>query len=350
MTRPSHISGKPRIGVTAGDPAGIGPEIVLKAVRSAEVLSVCQPVIIASVHAIRAQAEALGLRCDYPAIDALTLQTLGPGDDPLFLEAAGLNEPIPLSQVSAAAGRAAIRFIETGVKLCLAGLLHGIATAPVNKGSLKLAGSPFPGHTEMLAHLCGSRHSLMCFFTGKLRVVLLSTHVSLSEAIKLVSTERVAGAILLAERELKGFGEERPRIAVAGLNPHAGEGGLFGGEEELYIRPAIEDCKRNHGVNVDGPFPPDTVFARAARGEFDVVIACYHDQGLIAVKTLSFGKAVNVTLGLPIIRTSVDHGTAFDIAGRGVADPGSMIEAIVLSAALAQARQSSRVRGHITTG
>ena len=350
MTQPSNTPGKPGIGVTAGDPAGIGPEIVLKAVRNAEVLAVCQPVIIACGDLLRVQAEALGLRCDYPSIDESILDSVESCDQPFSFDAGRIGDPILPSQVSAAAGRASMLIIEAAVKLCLGGLLDAIATAPINKGSLKLAGSPFPGHTEMLAHLCGSRDSLMCFFTGRLRVVLLSTHVSLSEAIKLVSTKRIVDAILLTEHELKRFGERQPRIAVAGLNPHAGEDGLFGDEEALYIRPAIEECSGAHGIDVKGPFPPDTIFARAARGEFDVVIACYHDQGLIAVKTLAFGKAVNVTLGLPIIRTSVDHGTAFDIAGRGVADPGSMIEAIVLAAALVRAQRSSRVNDCAPTG
>jgi len=199
---------------------------------------------------------------------------------------------------------------------------------------LKLAGSPFPGHTEMLAALTGVEHSLMCFFAGNLRVFLLTIHVSLADAIKMIKRDHVRESILLANSELHRFGLARPRIAVAGLNPHAGEHGLFGVEEINEIEPAVRECRDIHGVEVTGPYPADTLFARAARGEFDAVAACYHDQGLIAVKCLAFGKAVNVTLGLPIIRTSVDHGTAFDIAGRGIADAGSLIEAIKLAARL----------------
>jgi 4-hydroxythreonine-4-phosphate dehydrogenase len=209
-----------------------------------------------------------------------------------------------------------------------------MATAPINKESLRLAGSEFPGHTEMLARLTGAGESLMCFFAGDLKVFLLTIHVSLADAIKLITKERVAGAIRLADRELRRFGHARPRIAVAGLNPHAGEHGLFGTEEADIIEPAIDECRSRHAVEVSGPFPADTLFVRAARGEFDAVAACYHDQGLIAVKCLAFGRAVNVTLGLPIIRTSVDHGTAFDIAGRGIADEGSLTEAIKLAARL----------------
>ena len=343
MTRSPNLTGKPRIGITAGDPSGIGPEIVLKSVARPEVLSVCRPVIIGNRSHLLTHAGLLGLRCDYPYLSPASLSNLEAFDEALIIDSGEAGEPITPSTASAAGGKASIRSIETGVKLCLDGFLDGLATAPINKTALKLAGSPFPGHTEMLAHLCGSSQSLMCFFCGKLRVVLLSTHLSLLNAIKFISAERVTDAILLTEREMKRFNEHRPRIAVAGLNPHAGENGLFGDEEDLHIRPAIETCRRLHGINVDGPFPPDTVFARAARGEFDVIIACYHDQGLIAVKTLGFGKAVNVTLGLPIIRTSVDHGTAFDIAGRGIADPGSMIESILLAAGLVEAERKSEV-------
>jgi 4-hydroxythreonine-4-phosphate dehydrogenase len=188
----------------------------------------------------------------------------------------------------------------------------------------------------MLASLCGADESLMCFFAGDLKVFLLTIHTSLADAITQITKERVVNAILLADRELRRFGIPQPRIAVAGLNPHAGEHGMFGCEEANEIEPAIEECRSKHNINVSGPFAADTVFLRAWRGEYDAVSACYHDQGLIAVKCLSFGRAVNVTFGLPIIRTSVDHGTAFDIAGRGIADHGSMVEAIKLASELAR--------------
>lgn len=181
----------------------------------------------------------------------------------------------------------------------------------------------------------------MCFFAGDLRVFLLTIHMSLADAIKAITKERVARAIVLADRELRRFGVARPRIAVAGLNPHAGEHGLFGYEEEREITPAIRECRALHNIEVSGPFPADTLFVRAGRGEFDAVAACYHDQGLIAVKCMAFGEAVNVTLGLPIIRTSVDHGTAFDIAGRNMADHGSLVEAIKLAARLVIAERSN---------
>jgi 4-hydroxythreonine-4-phosphate dehydrogenase len=215
-----------------------------------------------------------------------------------------------------------------------AGVVDAIATAPVNKEAFRLGGLPWNGHTDLLAHLTGSSHVAMMFYSEALRVVLATVHIALAEVPRALTRESLEATIDLTARELPRFGIARPRIAVAGLNPHAGEHGLFGREEETAIRPAIEAC-RARGVDVDGPFPGDTIFVRARRGDFDVVVACYHDQGLIPVKLVAFGQAVNVTLGLPIIRTSVDHGTAFDIAGKGVADPESMIAAVLLAARLA---------------
>ncbi len=323
------------VGITIGDPAGIGPEIALKSVVDLEVRAVCRPILIADAGALANQAARLGLACDYPVVIETELD-LKENHPVAVFDTGSHAEGAQWGQLSAVAGRAAISFIEAGARLCLEGRLNALATAPINKESLRLAGSVFPGHTEMLASLCGVSDSLMCFFAGDLRVILLTIHTSLSDAIKAITKERVRDALVLADRELRRFGLARPRIAVAGLNPHAGEHGLFGQEEILEIIPAVEWCRQEQGIDVYGPFPADTLFVRAARGEFDAVMACYHDQGLIAVKCLAFGEAVNVTLGLPIIRTSVDHGTAFDIAGRGIADPGSMIEAIKLAARLAK--------------
>jgi len=304
------------------------------------VLDVCSPVIIGDAHEIKRQAVELGLNADFITVGTGGLES-GPGELPIILHTNIPNEPVPWGSLSAATGRAAIAAIEAGARLCLAKKLDAIATAPINKESLKLAGSPFPGHTEMLTALCGVSESLMCFFAGDLKVFLLTVHRSMIEAIQEITKERVTGAIKLADRELRRFGLARPRIAVAGLNPHAGEHGLFGSEEIHEITPAIEEC-RQQNIDVSGPFPADTLFVRAWRGEFDAVAACYHDQGLVAVKCLAFGEAVNVTLGLPIIRTSVDHGTAFDIAGSGIANHGSLVEAIKLAARLV--RQTSVCR------
>jgi 4-hydroxythreonine-4-phosphate dehydrogenase len=242
--------------------------------------------------------------------------------------------------LNGAAGRAAYDVIVRAVEDARAGAVDAIATAPVNKEAFRLAGLPWNGHTDLLAHLTGSSHVAMMFYSDALRVVLATVHIALAEVPRALTTASLEATIDLTARELPRFGVARPRIAVAGLNPHAGEHGLFGREEETAIRPAIQAC-RARGVDVDGPFPGDTIFVRARRGDFDVVVACYHDQGLIPVKLVAFGQAVNVTLGLPIIRTSVDHGTAFDIAGRGVADPQSMIAAVLLAAKLAGGRPES---------
>jgi 4-hydroxythreonine-4-phosphate dehydrogenase len=245
---------------------------------------------------------------------------------------------------SGAAGKAAAGYIEAAVELCAAGSIDAIATAPINKRALFLGGYSFPGHTEFLAHLTGAEEYAMAFVAANLRIVLLSTHVPLAEAIRMVERDRLVKVISLTHRELQRWGIERPRLAVAALNPHGAEGGLFGVEEASEIMPAIEASRLIDDINVQGPFSADTVFLRASRGEFDAVVACYHDQAMIPVKCLSFGEAVNVTLGLPFIRTSVDHGTAFDIAGKGLAEHSSMVAAIKLAADLSmQAGESGRL-------
>ena len=234
----------------------------------------------------------------------------------------------PPGVLSAEAGRAAYDIIVRAVDDAQQRRVEAVATAPVNKEAFRLAGLPWAGHTDLLAHLTGARDVAMMFYSEALRVVLATIHIPLSDVPRMLTAASLEATIGLTARELPRFGIARPRIAVAGLNPHAGEHGLFGHEEQTSIAPAIEACRRQ-GIDVSGPFPGDTVFVRARRGEFDVVVACYHDQGLIPVKLVAFGQAVNVTLGLPIIRTSVDHGTAFDIAGTGVADPESMIAAVL---------------------
>jgi len=286
---------RPRIAITIGDPSGIGPEIAAGAAADARVVEVCEPVLFG------------------PARDA----TFAPG------------------VLSAEAGRASYEAIVRAVEAAQRGDVAAVATAPINKEAFRLAGLRWAGHTDLLAELTGARHVAMMFHSDALRVVLATIHVPLADVPRLLTREVIDGTVDLTARELPRFGLARPRIAVAGLNPHAGEHGLFGREEQEVIVPAIaRACAQ--GIDVAGPFPADTLFVRAARGEFDVVIACYHDQGLIPVKLLAFGQAVNVTLGLPIIRTSVDHGTAFDIAGKGTADAGSMIQAVLLAARLAK--------------
>ena len=330
----------PRIGITMGDPAGIGPEVVLKAVAEPEVLGSCVPVIVGDAQHLAHTARTLDLQCGYEIVrrgEPFPEDLAGPA----IYHLDNITGAVAPGVESGAAGRAAAEYIEAAVELCGSGDVDAIATAPINKRALFLGGYSFPGHTEFLAHLTGTPECAMAFVASNLRIVLISTHVPLSEAIRLVEKERIARVTRLANRELKRWGIERPRIAVAALNPHGAEGGLFGVEEAAEIQPAVEAC-RDEGLAVSGPHSADTVFLRASRGEFDAVISCYHDQAMIPVKCLSFGEAVNVTLGLPFIRTSVDHGTAFDIAGRGVAEHSSMVAAITLAARLARADESGR--------
>lgn len=285
---------KPRVALTIGDPAGIGPEIAAKAAIDPRVLDVCEPIIYTAPGTTRVEPGVL----------------------------------------SGAAGLASYEVLLRAVADAQRGVVDAIATAPVNKEAFKLAGLRWAGHTDLLAHLTGAPDVAMMFHSEELRVVLATVHIPLADVPRTITTDLMTRNIRLVARELPRFGIAAPRIAVAGLNPHAGENGLFGREELEQMVPAIEACRAS-GIAVHGPFPGDTVFLRAARGEFDVVIACYHDQGLIPVKLLAFGHSVNVTIGLPIIRTSVDHGTAFDIAGKGVADHGSMVAAVLLAARLA---------------
>jgi 4-hydroxythreonine-4-phosphate dehydrogenase len=284
----------PRIGITAGDPAGIGPEIARKAMADFRVLAACEPLYY------------------------------------------GAERVFDAGVLSAEAGQAACDTIVRAVRDAQAGGIQGIATAPVNKEAFALAGLPWRGHTEMLASLTHARQVAMMFWSDTLRVVLATVHIPLAEVPAALTSDSVSAIIELTHRELPRFGVARPRLALAGVNPHAGEHGLFGREDVDVLAPAVARAARA-GINVIGPVPGDTVFVRAVRGEFDAVIACYHDQGLIPIKLVAFGKAVNVTLGLPIIRTSVDHGTAFDIAGKGVADPESMVQAVLLAARLSAA-------------
>ncbi len=332
----------PRIGITMGDPAGIGPEVVLKAVAEEEIKRICIPVIIGDAQLLAHTARTMDLQCGYEIVrkDEEIPELF---NEPLIYHLDNIVGNIELGVESGSAGKAAAAYIESAVELCAAGIVDAIATAPINKRALFLGGYSFPGHTEFLAHLTRTEDYAMAFVAANLRIVLLSTHVPLAEAIRMVERDRIISTVALADRELRRWGFEHPRLAVAALNPHGAEGGLFGVEEASEIAPAIEACRNRDDLNVSGPFSADTVFLRASRGEFDAVIACYHDQGMIPIKCLSFGEAVNVTLGLPFIRTSVDHGTAFDIAGKGVAEHSSMIAAIKLAADLSsRAGESSR--------
>jgi len=331
---------KPRIGITIGDPSGIGPEVCLKAVESEEVLNVCAPVLIGDAQYLAHWARVFDLRRGFDVVNAGN-NLPNDSDLPVIYHLNNTPGSIELGKEQAASGKAAGEFIEAAAALCQSGQLDAITTAPINKRSLFLAGYPFPGHTEFLAALTRTEDFAMTFISPALRVSLLTTHVALTEVSSYVKKPELERLIRLVHRELVVYGFDSPRIAVAALNPHGGEGTLFGFEEASEMIPAIEACRTTGGIEVSGPHSGDTVFLRAARGEFDIVISCYHDQGLIPVKCLSFGEAVNVTFGLPFIRTSVDHGTAFDIAGTGRANPSSMIAAIKLAAELFQRRSGN---------
>jgi 4-hydroxythreonine-4-phosphate dehydrogenase len=311
------MSAAPRVALTLGDPAGIGPEIVLRALASPG-RPAADWVVYGPLATLEARARRFGLQ--------------RPGE----LAAASVDVPagaVALGSVSAEGGRAAVRAVQAAIGDALAGRLRGIVTAPLNKESLRAAGLPWPGHTELLAEASGASDVAMMFVGGGLRVALITVHRSLRsvpDAITQAETERV---VRLVDRELPRFRAEARRIALCGVNPHAGEHGLFGQEEERVLRPAVA-ALRAEGVSVSGPLPADTAFVRARAGEFDAVVAAYHDQGLVPVKLLAFGHAVNVTLGLPFVRTSVDHGTAFDIAAEGRADPGSLLQAMKLAVEL----------------
>ena len=322
-----HRNELPRIAITIGDAAGIGPEIVVKSVADYSVLDVCRPVIVGDASVIDAAAR-------FGRVE------LSP--DVEIFDVKSLSGPVESGRVSADAGRASGRYIEMAVELWRGGKVDAIATAPINKESLNAGGYEFPGHTEFLAALTGTTRFAMSFFAEKLRVVLLSTHLPLVDAIKRVTQDNLIDLIRFSNDQLSNLLRRPVRLAVAGLNPHASENGMFGSEEHDEMAPAIERCK-DEGIDVSGPYSPDTIFLRGYRGEFDGVIACYHDQATIAVKSLSFGSGVNVTLGLPLIRTSVDHGTAYDIAGQGVADESSMKAAIKLAAELAAIKRESAV-------
>ena len=321
----------PRIGITMGDAAGIGAEIILKALDDENLRKICQPVIIGDAEFLKTTAQNLNLKFDFADEFENSPKT---ENQTAVYDLKNLTSEVKTGEESALTGKAAAEYIETAVELWREKKIDAIATAPISKKALSLGGYNYPGHTEFLAFLTETPEFAMSFFAEKLRVVLLSTHVSLRDAIELVKKEKLVELIKFSHREISKLLKKDARLAVAGLNPHASEGGMFGSEEKNEIIPAINECREKFNINVSGAFSPDTIFLRGFRGEFDGVISCYHDQATIAVKCLSFGASVNVTLGLPLIRTSVDHGTAIDIAGKNLAEASSMKAAIRLAAKL----------------
>lgn len=330
-------AGKPSIAITMGDPGGIGPEIILKALsQKEEILPPSELVIIGDLDLLDRAENKL-------SNSSRTIEDLKGSEDITFIDMDNVDlQKLRQGEVQSSSGQASMEYIRKSISLAEEGRVSGVVTGPINKKSLHLAGHKYPGHTEIFAEATGTKNFAMMMTHGNFRVVVISTHLSLSKAIDKVKQEIIEDCINLTEKALEKMGIEAPLLGIAGLNPHAGESGLFGNEEIEEIDPALESAHKK-GINVKGPFPPDTIFTEMKEGKFDAVIAMYHDQGLIPFKLLNFltdderkkkVNGVNVTLGLPFVRTSVDHGVAYDIVGDGIASPHSMIEAIELAVEL----------------
>jgi 4-phospho-D-threonate 3-dehydrogenase / 4-phospho-D-erythronate 3-dehydrogenase len=318
---------RPIIAITMGDPAGVGPEIIMKSLAHADLFDRCRPLVIGDVGRLRQAGKIVGVNLAVNAVATPAAGKYKPGTVDV-IDIAVVPPDLPFGKLSPAGGEAAYRFIECAAKLAMAAEADAICTAPLNKEALHMAGHIFPGHTELLAHLTGTKEVSMLLVAPKLRVIHVTTHIGLIDAIAAINPNLVERTIERAHDTLVKAGIKEPRIGVCAINPHAGEHGLFGhGEEEEKIEPAIRKCLER-GWQVEGPLPADTLFFRAARGDFDCVVAMYHDQGHGPIKVLGIEAGVNITVGLPVVRTSVDHGTAFDIAGTGKADERSMLEAL----------------------
>lgn len=329
---------KPLLAITMGDAAGSGPEIITKALADPEINAICRPMVIGDTATMEAALKITGAPGEVRVIEKPSEASFWEG----IIEVIDLHniqlDRLKRGQVDPMAGKAAFEYIKLASALTLAGECDAMVTSAINKEALNKAGYHYDGHTQLLAELCGAPDVAMMLVSGQLRVAHVTTHASLLRAIELVRPERILTVLKLTDEAIRQMGVDEPRIAVAGLNPHAGEGGLFGDEELKYIMPAIEAAHRQ-GLSVTGPLPPDSVFLRTSEGQFDAAIAMYHDQGHIAVKMQGITQGVNVTLGLPIIRTSVDHGTVFGKAGKGTADPTSLIQAIKLASVMCRNRR-----------
>jgi 4-hydroxythreonine-4-phosphate dehydrogenase len=329
----------PIIGITMGDPTGVGPEIIVKVLSHESTFRFCTPVVLGDRIILDRALKLLNAPLAVNEMEAVREENLQSGALNLVplsaipLDKAGYGNP------TKACGEGMVTYITEAARLGLEGTIDAITTAPINKKALADAGYTYPGHTELLAELTGSTDYVMMLAGERLRVVLVTIHCSLRDVFHLLTTEKIAKTIRITNDALRDFfGDARPRIAVAALNPHAGEEGLFGSEEKTIILPAIERARQS-GINVEGPLSPDTLFYHAARGGYGAVVSMYHDQGLIPLKLLHFEDAVNITLGLPLIRTSVDHGTAYDIAGTGKANPSSLLNALKMAARMAAQRK-----------
>jgi 4-hydroxythreonine-4-phosphate dehydrogenase len=338
------MSGKgPILGITMGDPAGIGPEIIVKALSNRAIYDLCRPLVIGDLPTLEKATAIINSDIELRSVLQVKDAEFKSGKiDVLKVETPDLQS-VRFGAVSATAGAAAFLFVKRAIELAMSGHIDGTVTAPINKEAIHAGGYPFSGHTEIYAHFTKTRDYAMLLADSGFRIIHVSTHVPLKEAVSLVKKERILTVIKLLHNACLKFGVESPRIGVAGLNPHSGDGGLFGDEEATEIVPAIE-AAAGAGLLAEGPVPPDTLFAKAKSGFYDGCVAMYHDQGHIPFKMSGFSwnkagtmetvRGVNITLGLPIIRTSVDHGTAFEIAGQGIADPSGLIQAISMAAQL----------------
>ena len=348
---------RPLLGITMGDPAGIGPEITVKALAKRQIYDICRPLVIGDYAAMKNASEkitSLNLRLKRLDNENLTGGQFECGTiDLLDLDNVDMAKLVH-GEVSAMCGKACYEYIEKAISLALAGIIDGAVTGPIHKDALNKAGIHYAGHTEIYGELTNTADYAMMLVEGDFRVIHVSTHVSLREACDRVRKPRILAVIKLAQGALVSMGIENPRIAVAGLNPHASDNELFGSEEREHIAPAIEEA-RSLGINAKGPLPPDTCFSKTRGGQYDIAVAMYHDQGHIPLKVVGFVwdqsrdkwhsvSGVNVTLGLPIIRTSVDHGVAFGKAGKGTALPDSLLNAITLAAQLAGVKVLARSR------
>ncbi|GGH09017.1 4-hydroxythreonine-4-phosphate dehydrogenase PdxA [Silvibacterium dinghuense] len=320
----------PRIVISLGDPAGVGAEVTLKALSAAE-LPAARVLVLGDRAAVATAEASTGIHMAELPVEFRDCGMLSP------------DEPVRMGSLRAEYGAAAMRYVKDATLMCLHGDADAMVTAPLNKEAVALNGIPFSGHTEYIAELCGVSGSCMMLTSERLSVVHVSTHVSLRRATEL-NTERIIRTIELGYEAMRMMGKERPRIAVCGLNPHAGEHGMFGAEDEAFILPAVDAC-RARGIACEGPVAADTIFFKAARGSHDLVVAMYHDQGHIPMKLLDFEATVNTSLGIPLIRTSVDHGTAFDIAGKNLASGANMAAAIRLAVTMASHRIPARTKG-----
>ena len=324
----------PVVAVTMGDGAGVGPEVVVGALVEPEIAALCRPVVIGDATRLRAAAEVLGVTADVVAVDAVEDAVFVPGRVNV-IDLDLLPADLPWGRLSAVAGHAAHEYVRVAAELAMEGRVQAICTAPLNKEALHAAGHVFPGHTELLAHLTGTEEVSMMLNSPRIRVIHVTTHIGLIDAVHRIEPGLVERTVRRGHEALVRAGIPAPRIGVCGINPHAGENGLFGyGEEEEKIVPAIERLQAD-GIDARGPMPADTAFFVAGRGDYDLIVAMYHDQGHGPVKVLGIEAGVNITVGLPVIRTSVDHGTAFDIAGTGKVEVGSMIEALRQAAQMA---------------